>query len=162
MGDRATDAPPEKRKELLGLADELNNGAQTLINDANQLLRDPTNPNLQRNVANDINDVKGTINRAVDALKDMDTDFSNAANDFENILLTAKKERQQMDNLLDDIDSGNNNAAQEDLRNAKLLNDKLGELAQMEQNLTNDPKKKNQLQQAKRELEQVFPGYQNA
>ena len=183
--DRATDAPPEKRKELLGLADELNNGAQTLINDANQLLRDPTNPNLQRNVANDINDVKGTINRAVDALKDMDTDFSNAANDFENrsnaladslrelgaagqdsydedILLTAKKERQQMDNLLDDIDSGNNNAAQEDLRNAKLLNDKLGELAQMEQNLTNDPKKKNQLQQAKRELEQVFPGYQNA
>lgn len=183
--EKANDAPPQKRKELLGLADDLNAGSKQLIDDANKLLRDPGNPNLQRQVANDLSDIKGTINKTVNALKEMDHEFDDADKDFENrssamrdslrelgqggqdsydedILLTAKKERQEMDNLLDDIDNNNPNGARESLNNVKLLNDKLSELAGMEGNITKDPQKKNAFQNAKRDLEDIYPIYDSA
>jgi len=67
-----------------------------------------------------------------------------------------------MDNILDDIDNGNPDAARDSLDNAKILNEKLAELAGMEANLLKDPAKKNALQIAKRDLEDVFPVYEAA
>src|SRR3990167_6499357 len=182
---KAEDATPQKRQELLQHANDLNSGANKLISDANQLLRDPNNPQLKRLVGDDLNDVKNSIDRAVNALRGMDHEFDNADTDFEDrsaamrnslreleaggmnsydedILLTAKKEREEMDNILEDIDGNNPDAARAGLQNAKLLNDKLAQLAGMEAKNQQDPLKRNQLQQAKTDLENIFPRYENA
>ena len=181
---KAQEAPPQKRQELLGLANELNQGATTLINDANQLLRDPANSSLQQKVTDDLNQSKGTIDRTITALKDMDREFDGAGDDFEDrsaammrslreleaggqgfsedMMLTAKKERQEMDNLLDDIDMGKDGAARKDLENAKLLNDRLAQLAAMESKNRTNPGERQALLDAKADLERSFPAYESA
>merc|ERR1712137_227511 len=181
---KADEALPQKKAELHDLANQLNAGSQLLREDGNQLIRDPNNPNLKRKVADDLGQVRGTINKAVAALRDMDG-FENADSDFENrnvemlralreleagnpasydtdILLTAKRERQHMDNLLEDIDNGNPQAAKQSLEDAKIQNDMLTRLADLEANNVQDPSVKHALQSARADLESIFPQYERA
>jgi len=181
---KAEEALPQKKKELNDLANLLNNGSQQLRNDGNKLIRDPNNPNLQRVVADDLAQVRGTIDKTIAALRDMDG-LDNVDKDFDartaemkrslkdleaggldsfdkDILFTAKKERQEMDNLLDDIDNHDPLAAKQSLDNAKLQNERLMQLANMESNNSQNPALRQALQAARGDLESAFPNYERA
>lgn len=176
-------ASPLQKKSFEDAANNLKKGSKMLIDDANMLLREPNNLRLQQTVDNDLNKLHKDIEDTQDLLRTLDHDFGgdrigdktneiarglkeleNAGKDSfdEDILYTAKKERQEMENLLDDIDSDDPRAARDALQNAKNYNNKLAKLAGMESNNVDDPLKKKQLLDAQGELERVFPAYERA
>ena len=174
---------PLQRQGLEDAANQLKRQSKMLIDDANLLLREPNNGRLQQQVDGDLNQLHRTIDDTQQLLRGLDHNFGgdriedktneimrglkeleNAGKDSfdEDILYTAKKERQEMENLLDDIDSDDPRAARDALQNAKNYNNKLAKLAGMESNQVEDPLKKKRLLDAQAELERVFPAYEKA
>ena len=176
---------PLQREQLLAMSRELDSGADKLIADANQLLRDPTNAALQRQVDDDVRHVNETIDAATRLLHDMDHEFDDAYSRFENssasmersleeleraklatyaedILLAARKEKEAMGYLQEDLDEGDTAGAQESLQRTQEQNARLAKLVQLEANTTADPAKRQELLRLAQELERQMPAYSAA
>eukprot|EP00011_Vannellida_sp_DIVA3-517-6-12_P012509 CAMPEP_0114623878 /NCGR_PEP_ID=MMETSP0168-20121206/10479_1 /TAXON_ID=95228 ORGANISM="Vannella sp., Strain DIVA3 517/6/12" /NCGR_SAMPLE_ID=MMETSP0168 /ASSEMBLY_ACC=CAM_ASM_000044 /LENGTH=1229 /DNA_ID=CAMNT_0001835137 /DNA_START=23 /DNA_END=3709 /DNA_ORIENTATION=+ len=178
---------PEQRAALEEKAAQLQEHSRVLVEDANALLRTPHDQALKEKVAGDLDDLRTTIDQTTRLLHDMDHEFDDAHDRFldnsadierslaeleaggldsygEDILLTAKRERQGMDDLLDDLDRGDEEGAQRALAYAAGQNQKLAKLAEMEARVlpAGEVAKRQELAACQRALEETFPAYEQA
>lgn len=183
-GKAETVESEQQRQALLSQADEINKASRILIEDANHLLKDRNNAELVSLVIDDLDNLTTEVNRGKvlieqiddlglsrsfeDRSRDLDRQLADLASSgktdlSDEILYVAKKERGELDNLQEDLNNGDANAAQRSLDEAQLYNQQLGKLARLQADrLQDDPQKQQALRQAADQLDRIFPGYQSA
>jgi hypothetical protein len=176
---------PLQREQLLQMSRQLDEGANKLITDANQLLRDPNNAALRQTVDSDVHMLEDTIEQAKRLLHDMDHEFDDAYSRFEStsqsmersleeleraklatyaedILLAARKEKEAMGYVQDDLNEGDTQGAEESLQRVREQNARLAKLLQLETKVTADPSKRAEMERLAQELERLMPQYSAA